>query len=144
MGIGSKIGQAVVRKVRKAVTPEAEQLELTPRQTRVKPATEAQTVTGNVAEKARAGGIGTGRVEGGVYVGGAAAGAEATRRIMDSDSTAASDADIDRDTRINPADFPTYRKGSKSAKQFQQSHAIAKKSGAKTFTWGLTGKKYKT
>ena len=142
MGIGSKIGQAVVRKVRKAVTPEAEQLELTPRQTRVKPATEAQTVTGNVAEKARAGGIGTGRVEGGVYVGGAAAGAEATRRIMDSDSTAASDADIDRDTRINPADFPTYRKGSKSAKEFRRLFAEAVREGKKTFKF--EGRTYNT
>ena len=40
--------------------------------------------------------------------------------------------------------YHKFKKGSKSAKQFQQSHAIAKKRGAKVFTWGLTGKKYKT
>ena len=40
--------------------------------------------------------------------------------------------------------YHKFKAGSKSAKQFQQSHAIAKKSGAKSFTWGLTGKKYKT
>ena len=39
--------------------------------------------------------------------------------------------------------YHKFKKGSKSAKAFQQSYAIAKKSGAKAFTWGLTGKKYK-
>lgn len=39
--------------------------------------------------------------------------------------------------------YHKFKKGSKSAKAFQQSYAIAKKSGAKVFTWGLTGKKYK-
>ena len=39
--------------------------------------------------------------------------------------------------------YHKFKKGSKSAKQFQQSYDIAKKSGAKVFTWGLTGKKYK-
>jgi len=39
--------------------------------------------------------------------------------------------------------YHKFKKGSKSAKAFQQSYAIAKKTGAKNFTWGLTGKKYK-
>ena len=142
MGLFSGAVRAGTRKLRKAVTPEAEQLDLTSRQTRVKPATEAQTVTGNVAERARVGGIGTGRVEGGAAVGGAAASAEVARRIMDSDSTAASDADSNRDTRINPADFPTYRKGSKSAKEFRRLFAEAVREGKKTFKF--EGRTYNT
>ncbi len=89
MGLFSGAVRAGTRKLTKAVTPEAKQLDLTPGQKKVKRATEEQTVTGNLAERARAGGIGKGRVEGGVYVGGAAAGADAARRIMDSDSPAA-------------------------------------------------------
>jgi len=39
--------------------------------------------------------------------------------------------------------YHKFKAGSKSAKAFQQSYRLAKKTGAKTFTWGLTGKKYK-
>jgi hypothetical protein len=39
--------------------------------------------------------------------------------------------------------YHTFKAGSKSAKAFQQSYRLAKKTGAKNFTWGLTGKKYK-
>ena len=142
MGIGTQIGKAVARKVRKVVTPKAEQLDLTPGQTRVKPATEAQRVTGNAAERARASGTGTGRLQGGTTVGGAALSAEAARRLMDSDSPAASDADIGSDTRINPADFPTYRKGSRSAKAFRAAFSEAVRDGKKTFPF--EGRKYNT
>ena len=142
MGMLSGAVRAGTRKLRKAVTPEAEQLDLTSGQTRVKPATEAQRVTGNLAERARASGTGTGRIQGGATVGGAALAAEAARQSMDSDSPAAADADINLDNRINPADFPTYRKGSKSAKAFRAAFAKAVKDGEKTFKF--EGREYNT
>ena len=37
------------------------------------------------------------------------------------------------DQRTNPSDFPTYKKGTKSAKAFQEAFAKAKKEGNKTF-----------
>ena len=40
--------------------------------------------------------------------------------------------------------YHKFKKGSKSAKAFQQSYALAKKTGAKEFTWALTGKRYNT
>ena len=111
-----------------------------------RPLMEEQVGTGNIrrqegAEGERRG-TGTGRLQGGTTVGGAALSAEAARRIMDSESPAASNADSNRDTRINPADFPTYRKGSKSAKEFRRLFAEAVRDGKKTFTF--EGRKYNT
>ncbi len=45
------------------------------------------------------------------------------------------------DQRTNPSDFPTYKKGSKSAKAFQEAFAKAKKEGNKTFKF--EGRTYK-
>ena len=45
--------------------------------------------------------------------------------------------------KFSPSGYHTFKKGSQSAKRFQKSYALAKKTGAKEFTWGLTGKKYK-
>jgi hypothetical protein len=61
---------------------------------------------------------------------------------MDSDSSAASSANIARDTRINPADFPTYRKGSRSAKAFRKAFFDAVKAGELKFPF--EGREYNT
>lgn len=45
------------------------------------------------------------------------------------------------DQRVNPSDFPTYKKGSTSAKAFQSAFAKAKKDGKKTFKF--EGRTYK-
>lgn len=45
------------------------------------------------------------------------------------------------DGRINPSDFPTYKKGTKSAKAFQEAFGKAKKAGKKTFKF--EGRTYK-
>lgn len=45
------------------------------------------------------------------------------------------------DQRTNPADFPTYKKGTKSAKAFQEAFGKAKKAGKKTFKF--EGRTYK-
>ena len=39
--------------------------------------------------------------------------------------------------------YHIFKASSPSAKAFRQSYALAKKSGAKEFTWKVTGKKYK-
>jgi hypothetical protein len=46
-------------------------------------------------------------------------------------------------SKISKSGYHTYKKGSASAKLFQKGYQNAKKSGAKTFKWGLTGKSYK-
>ena len=45
--------------------------------------------------------------------------------------------------KFSPSGYHTFKKGSRSATQFSKSYKLAKKTGAKEFTWGLTGKKYK-
>jgi len=44
--------------------------------------------------------------------------------------------------KFSKSGYHTYKKGSKTAKAFQQSYALAKKTGAKSFTWGHNMKKY--
>tara|TARA_R110002012_G_scaffold141247_1_gene298983 strand:+ start:429 stop:1025 length:597 start_codon:yes stop_codon:yes gene_type:complete len=114
------LGRQIGKRIKKAVTPKADQVDLTSGQTRVKPATEAQRVTGNVAERARASGTGTGRIQGGAAVAGAAAaaagGIEVIKMLLGSDSAA--------------------------SKDFKAAFAAARKDGEKTFTW--RGKKYTT
>ena len=44
--------------------------------------------------------------------------------------------------KADPKDFPTYKKGTKSAGSFRAATAAAKKAGKKTFTW--EGRKYST
>ena len=44
------------------------------------------------------------------------------------------------DQRTNPKDYPVYKKGSKSAKAFQEAYGKAKKNGQKTFTF--EGRRY--
>lgn len=46
-----------------------------------------------------------------------------------------------KDGRINAADFPTYKKGTKSASAFRKAFAEAKKDGKKTFKF--EGRSYK-
>lgn len=46
-----------------------------------------------------------------------------------------------KDGRINAADFPTYKKGTKSAEAFRKAFAEAKKDGKKTFKF--EGRSYK-
>ena len=46
-----------------------------------------------------------------------------------------------KDGRINAADFPTYKKGTKSAEAFRKAFAKAKKDGKKTFKF--EGRSYK-
>jgi hypothetical protein len=44
--------------------------------------------------------------------------------------------------QVNPKDFPTYKKDTKSAGSFRAATTAAKKAGKKTFTW--EGRKYST
>tara|TARA_R110000868_G_scaffold46041_2_gene152352 strand:- start:267 stop:845 length:579 start_codon:yes stop_codon:yes gene_type:complete len=44
--------------------------------------------------------------------------------------------------QVNPKDFPTYKKDTKSAMSFRAATTEAKKAGKKTFTW--EGRKYST
>lgn len=44
--------------------------------------------------------------------------------------------------KFSKSGYHTYKKGSKTAKLFQQAYAGAKKSGAKSFIWGHNRKKY--
>ena len=47
-----------------------------------------------------------------------------------------------KDPRVNPSDYPTYRKESKSAVSFREAQRKAKSNGQKTFTW--EGRRYNT
>ena len=73
---------------------------------------------------------------------GAVAVVEGGRRLVGSGSPAASNADRNSDNRINPADFPTYRRGTKSAKAFQKAFTEAAQQGDKTFRF--EGRVYNT
>ena len=44
--------------------------------------------------------------------------------------------------RVNPSDYPTYRKNTASAKSFREAQRRAKRNGQKTFTW--EGRRYNT
>ena len=44
--------------------------------------------------------------------------------------------------RVNPSDYPTYRKNTASAKSFREAQREAKRKGQKTFTW--EGRRYNT
>jgi hypothetical protein len=44
--------------------------------------------------------------------------------------------------RVNPSDYPTYRKSTESAKSFRAAQRAAKAKGNKTFTW--EGRRYNT
>ena len=130
------LGRQIGKRLSKALSPR--QTPLSRNQEMVEPATEAQTVTKNLGARRKR----TGQIQGGATVGGAALAAEVARQSMDSDSPAAADADINLDNRIKPADFPTYRKGSKSAKAFRAAFAKAVKDGEKTFKF--EGREYNT
>ena len=47
-----------------------------------------------------------------------------------------------RDGRVNPSDYPTYKRSSESAKSFRAAQRAAKAKGNKTFTW--EGRRYNT
>ena len=47
-----------------------------------------------------------------------------------------------RGGRVNPSDYPTYRKSTASAKSFRAAQRAAKAKGNKTFTW--EGRRYNT
>ena len=47
-----------------------------------------------------------------------------------------------RGGRVNPSDYPTYRKSTESAKSFRAAQRAAKAKGNKTFTW--EGRRYNT
>ena len=49
---------------------------------------------------------------------------------------------VKKDPRVNPSDYPTYRKDSKSAGSFREAQRRAKRNGQKTFTW--EGRRYNT
>tara|TARA_R100000479_G_scaffold160438_1_gene97847 strand:- start:91 stop:567 length:477 start_codon:yes stop_codon:yes gene_type:complete len=44
--------------------------------------------------------------------------------------------------RVNPSDYPTYKKNTASAKSFREAQREAKRKGQKTFTW--EGRRYNT
>lgn len=65
-------------------------------------------------------------------------------KAMESESTAepkTRETTKPKDGRINAADFPTYKKGTKSASAFRKAFAEAKKDGKKTFKF--EGRSYK-
>lgn len=77
---------------------------------------------------------------------GAGAGAAATKASKDKPAKPAKPATTSKpkprpDQRTNPSDFPTYKKGTTSAKAFQSAFAAAKKEGKKTFKF--EGRTYK-
>ena len=47
-----------------------------------------------------------------------------------------------RGGRVNPSDYPTYKRSSESAKSFRAAQRAAKAKGNKTFTW--EGRRYNT
>ena len=47
-----------------------------------------------------------------------------------------------RGGRVNPSDYPTYKRSSESAKSFRAAQRAAKSKGNKTFTW--EGRRYNT
>ena len=142
-------------RVEKIAAPKKE--DLAKGQAKIQPATRGQAVTRNVEKE----GIGKGRV-GGVVVTSLTAGAiEIARQLLDSDTpfTAHSDANqgpkkaqggrgkvkelttgqkldaLISDGRVNPADFPTYKKDTKSATSFRNAFKNAVDKGDKTFKW---------
>jgi len=62
--------------------------------------------------------------------------------ILGSDLTKKPSAKTNGKGRINPKDFPTYKKGTKSAKAFQEAFKKAVKNKQKTFTF--EGRVYST
>jgi len=102
---------------------------LTPGQERAKKGTLSQVASKNFGKvKERIGEYkGAGKAAGAVAV------VEGGRRLLGSGSPASSNADRNSDNRINTADFPTYRRGTKSAKAFQKAFTEAAQQGDKTF-----------
>ena len=130
------LGKQISKKLAKKLEPE--QIPLNRGQRSIQRATEGQTVTENLGRRKKR----RGQIEGGAIIGGTALLAEGARQSMDSDSPVASNADSNLDTRINPADFPTYKKNTKSAKAFRDAFAKAVEDGDKTFTF--EGREYNT
>lgn len=102
----------------------------TPGQKKIAPVTKSQRATRDTGRKG--------------FIGGAAAGGAAVGAAM-SDKKDAPKAKPkakakSSDQRTNPKDYPVYKKGSKSAKAFQEAYGKAKKNGQKTFTF--EGRRY--
>ena len=97
-------------------------------QKKVEPATKSQRAYAKGQVKAGVAGT----------AGGAAAMAAANRKKNSDDIPAPKPRP---DQRVNPSDFPTYKKGTQSAKAFQEAFRKAKKAGKKTFKF--EGRTYK-
>ena len=111
-------------------------------QEQVKKATEAQAVTAKAQGRA----FGYGGVIGGVTVGlGGLTYSNISENELPSIMEKAKAADIPLrviDERINPEDYPVYKKGSDSAKAFRQAQRDAKQAGADFFEY--EGRSYNT
>jgi len=130
--IGTSIKKALTNvkgRVEKIATPKKE--DLAEGQAKIQPATRGQAVTRNVEKE----GIGKGRVGGAVVTSLAAGSIEIARQLLDSDTPFTAHSDAISDGRVNPADFPTYKKGTKSATSFRNAFKNAADKGDKTFKW---------
>jgi len=124
----TKYGKKAVDEARKHVKDVT--TKPTPGQKKIAPVTKSQRATRDTGRKG--------------FIGGAAAGGAAVGAAM-SDKKDAPKAKPkakakSSDQRTNPKDYPVYKKGSKSAKAFQEAYGKAKKNGQKTFTF--EGRRY--
>ena len=127
-----KYGKKVVDEARKHVKDVT--TKPTPGQTKIAPVTKSQRATRDTGRKG--------------FIGGAAAGGAAVGAAMSDKKEApkskpkakAKEKAKSSDQRTNPKDYPVYKKGSKSAKAFQEAYGKAKKNGQKTFTF--EGRRY--
>ena len=71
-----------------------------------------------------------------------AAGATGVGKMSNGSNNTKPKAKAKKDPRVNPSDYPTYRKDSKSAGSFREAQRRAKRNGQKTFTW--EGRRYNT
>ena len=113
----------------------------TPGQEKIAPITKRQRATRDTARKAFSVGNVTGATAG---IGGTLAVTSAMSDKKDKPKAKpkakAKAKAKSSDQRTNPKDYPVYKKGSKSAKAFQEAYGKAKKNGQKTFTF--EGRKY--
>ena len=79
---------------------------------------------------------------GGLGVAGTLAVTELTKDKPKPKPKAKAKAKNGKDPRVNPKDFPTYKKTSKSAVSFREAQRKAKRNKQKTFTW--EGRRYNT
>ncbi len=135
----TKYGKKAVDEARKHVKDVT--TKPTPGQKKIAPVTKSQRATRDTARKSFSVGNVTGATAG---VGGTLAVTSAMSDKKDKPKAKpkakAKAKAKSSDQRTNPKDYPVYKKGSKSAKAFQEAYGKAKKNGQKTFTF--EGRRY--